>query len=118
MNQTIIITAVDGTEKELTIDGASMITVKTDSMITRVTLPKHGVTGSVHTQVALGHTYDTPEVSLFVGEQDADKLFKWATSAMFYITTSGRIMARNTTPGYASTDKPVATKPWIRKDQG
>jgi hypothetical protein len=118
MNQTIIITAVDGTEKELTIDGASIITVKTEDMITRTTLPREGVIGSCHTQLVIKeHMYDMPEVSLFVGEQDADKAFKWATSAMFFVTTSGRILARNTTLGYASTEKPVATKPWIRSEK-
>jgi hypothetical protein len=35
---------------------------------------------------------------------------------VLHITDSGRIVGQNTTPGFAPIEKPLATRPWTRRD--
>jgi len=90
-----------------------------DSITNSIVINDEGrVPGSVSTEVIVdGATYnfDTPETALSIGKMDEEG-YLWRTEAVLYATDNGRLLAQNQTQGYSSTPKPVATKPWTRRD--
>lgn len=117
----IVITDKEGCKQIITLpNDVANVEIVAEGIQVKTVLPKTGQYGyeraTVNTIVMLNEIANrdcSPEVTLTAGEWDANG---WTsrTDAMLYITNNGRIMARNQTLGYASTEKPVATKPWTR----
>jgi hypothetical protein len=117
MNIKLMVVLNDGSTQELSVPAeARVITLNTDSGLGAVIeLPGAMRNGFVHTTIETDkcNTQNLPDVSVCVGEKD-DKGFIWRSDAMMYVTPNGRIIGKNRTYGYASTEKPLSTKPWNR----
>lgn len=104
------------------IEAADIIAVSVEGggMLTEVRPPQRtelGQTqGSVYVNVAhneLADPNNPPEVFYTIGDKEGT-MWNTITSARVYGTYNGRIMGVNNTLGFGSTEKPLATKPWVR----
>lgn len=108
----IIITLKDGSHQVIILpEETSEVSIETSQLKVNEDIT-NSVVHVVATQDNINNGY-TPMVYLTIGETDEEG-FRTRMDAMMYATYNGRILAKNATLGYANTEKPISTKPWIR----